>query len=252
MIWSITAMIFMVACNDSDDPSPSEDPRCLLISSHWIQPNGDLRDYSFTYDQNQITSLESTFTFVGYEPNTGTTSFVYDDEGKIVEMNGPQGKDVFTYSGEVIIKQERFNGVTLRDKFEFEYDNGNLVLIQDYTDNGTTLVNDRFQKLEYTKESGKDPAVIRTFNASGNLEGTAIYTYSNHDAATAALPAALKKYWVLGGLPVYRTASNVEFTNGESITYVYEFNDKGYPLKRTETYTQYQITNIITYGYQCE
>jgi hypothetical protein len=183
------------------------------------------------------------------------TTFDYGDD-KLVKVEEAQLSNNgtvsnLTYLDGKIVKQEWFTSTNLlTDRQEYEYSGNQLVKIQEYVDSRTGFVKSEYRVLEYSDDTN-NPSRVTYFNADNTTNFTAEYTYGDKHAATGAVPPEFLVYEMLDGLSQDKNVLQIVFSTGTEIDYTYEFNESGYPTKRTETYSTGQV-NIQTNTFDCK
>lgn len=239
------ALVLLIASFGSCDKS--EDPKivpCLLTS----QVSSAGTTSTFNYDGKVMTS-----TVVSSSVGSTLTTFEYD-AGRLTKLNIAGGIVLeLTYTGDNITKQERLSGKNVLDRTEYEYSGDNLIKIQDYDDPGTGLAKSGYRTFEYF-DNNVNMAREKRFSTATSTTPDVVLDYSMYgvnSSAFSAAPPEIIKYFKLGGLPIFTNILKISFNNGQEINYTYEFNDKGFPTKRTETYSN-GVVNVQTNTYNCD
>jgi hypothetical protein len=214
----------LVACDKSDDPQVLP---CLLTSQTQLSFT-----YKFDYDGEFVRS----FTTINPVASQSTIMLEYDDYGHIVALKYPNNmRSTFKYSGNFIIKRENFLDGILTDQIEYQYSEDRLVKIQEYDNVNSDLRKSEYRILEYDGDS-KNIVRIKRFPTptSSTHDDMTQYTYDDKRATLSAVPEALQRYYLLEGVSAENNITKITFGNGAEINYTYEYNDMGYPIKRTQ------------------
>ena len=195
-------------------------------------------------------------------PN-GSTSvdaiYTYNSAGDISEISYSDGiREVFTYTNGEITKKETFSNSTLIDRTDYEYLNGQLIKLQEYsvTFGTTSMEKEVYQAFEFASSSDINPVRAKYFYSptSTTPANTSEFIYSEQKGAFAATPVGLKKYFKINGQSTDKAISKqviLSKTSTQTITYDYEFNAEGYPTIRIETYSTGFQPRTTVYTYHC-
>jgi YD repeat-containing protein len=210
-----------------------------------------LKEYTFEFNRqgkfNRITSNKG--------KGTSITRFIYDSEGKIVEIQGYRNDTIlkrsyfFYDSNELLNKQDRYEGITLISRFTYKYDDANHPIeLNQYHGNGNLL-----QRINcnYEQNLMKEMVTIRVNGASNEVEKSTVINYKYDSKGTIIMRDEMTKEELLDSY----TRKKTEQTN-TSQTYTYDAN--GYIqsyVYRSQSTTIYPSKdcdgyNKSAYGYE--
>lgn len=248
----LSTIALFVSCSSGDDSTNNEqnnNNNQIPIS----EIKGKIKSMEYTYyvtDQNgNKTSYKSTAEYSygsnGYISNTKVTDTYensisyqyYDYNGNNIEkwryqMSGENYESVYTYSGNVILKEtnNEQGGLHVRD---FQYNSKNEKIKETYFRNTNVLSS----ITDYTYVNGNIVKEVISYKENGAPTGpvTRTYTYDNKNIAyKGAFP---ENYLVTTGM----SKNNIIKDNDD--VYTYEYNSDNFPTKRTTD------NEIIIYKY---
>ncbi len=203
-----------------------------------------------------------------------TTTYVYDDSNRAISFDVVASNPINNYSGSYTYNSSGqltdvlYDNASSEDDIKSEYfynSSGQITKIENYLVSGGIATLDSKSEAIYTTpgkvsvyqtESGGTPYLYVEYflDANGNTtsqrsyspEGFLIVTTDNSDfddkhASSLSLP----KTNFVRNVNNYRTVTVTTFGGTPSVgTYVYEYNDEGYPTQRTTN-----TGSVVTYEY---
>jgi hypothetical protein len=193
--------------------------------------------YTYTYDNSNMLQTE---VYGGNASNPVYTATIrsYDTKGRVVEVKA-EYPSFPSYNYKMIVSYNDDGKIERRQRYDYTGANigytqffysAGTVSTKQYSAAGTLISNDE----STFSADGANVVTYKTFNASGTLLTTT--DYSNFDSkktTDALLPygdydyPANKNNWQAFSRKVNSTGAVSSFTAS------YEYNDDGYPLKRT-------------------
>lgn len=195
---------------DSDDGltftySYDANKRLINLKSNGSNINNPAKNQDFIY--NADGTLDKINNLLSQQIET---KYFYDADKRIIKKEARNGADVYlySYSGNQIIEKYLFGGM---DKW-----------IQIYTNNSDGNVSEL-----------KSFNQITAANPNGLLSGTFIYTYDDKKAINLAFP----KQFLFPNINKNNILTE-KYNSNPVYNYTYEYNTKGYPIKRITGYTR--------------
>jgi hypothetical protein len=241
--------VFITAC-DKDDPAPVI--KCYLTNSSYSSSGGSSSQDVYNYSSdNQLTTVVSTET--GASPTT--TTVTYDSKGNISKIQYGFGHLELLYdANNNLIQEDDFDGTALDSRRTFEYNSSNQMTKEQYYKIGAnnTATKDAYATFEYANTTSKNPVRRKELNVDATIDEIIEYQYDDKKTPTGD--------FLNIGLTDSRSENNVtkEITKDNLGTtlytqsYVYEYNDKGYPTKSTRTQLGTDYTVVETFQYNCK
>jgi len=244
----LTVIFFLFALLSCDNNSVSLDTKCKVESEEFRRSSSsDFQYYAtYTYDGSKLIKMvvrevSPTNTF------ERVTSLSYDSKGNLTETNRGIYRTVYTISNGLVNKIEYFDGPTLANWRELEYDNINkIVKAQIYYGNGI-----KYGYTNYSYSSNDQVNKIEEYLKNGTLLNTTEYEYDDKKYPYENMPLYFEKSDILLGFPVSQknNVTKETYKSGDPIntfitTYSYEYNSDGYPIKQVATLDNNSITTI--------
>lgn len=233
---AIFSIIFLITACSKKDSQPSVTQSIKITKADY----GSIGNFTYTYDANKNMATE-TYSGDGTPSNVPyvVTMTNYDTKGRLTEYNidYPSGSfsDLkYSISYTTDGRPERIvsfdiNTGAYAGYSSWEYLVGKIIFKR------YGLTNTLQSRNEYTLAAdGNNVAELKTYNAAGTLTSTT--TYSNYDAKFT-VESLYPIGYSIGNLSKnnFTTLSRVNnvsgTTSGFSVTF--EYNDEGYPIKRT-------------------
>ncbi len=240
-------------CDKPNDPEPSS--FCWFTSS--VLKDGPYTTrYNLVYEDDKLISSTSTAESTNGSSSTATSSYTYNSAGNLSEIIS-SFREVFTYTDSEITKREKFNSSnTLLYQTDYEYSNGQLIKIQEYSRSATGMTKDAYTTFEYATPSIMTPVRSKFFASPSdpNPTSTSSYEFSFLKTAFGAAPPAVQKYFKITQQYTENPISKSETNQGgkvSTVSYTYELNADGYPTKRTERDVLGVELRTTTYAYSC-
>jgi hypothetical protein len=236
----------VINCSDKDDVALN---KCFVTVL-----SSDSEAYTFTYTpDDKLKTTTRTFN-TGAAIITETTTVTYDSKGNISKTQSKLGYNVYTYNANnQVSREESYFGTELIRRLDYEYNSSNqLVKAEDFVDTG---VSGGYFVYEYASTDSKNPIKETSYYSNGELQGTTEYEYDTKLTPFSAI--GLGAYTDVAEQQNNVTKSIAKDYLGELIsttTIVYEYNDKGYPTKVTETEVSDWGSDeyVLNYTYNCK
>ncbi|WP_108424443.1 hypothetical protein [Flagellimonas amoyensis] len=239
LFFTTLSAILLVSCSKDDDGG--NQPLQTLLSKRIT----DSETLSYTYDSNNRATGYSSENPVG--ENNYSVTYRYNSSGQMVEANytttsGTYTKIVYLHNNNGQLTQIETYMVTagvatLESKSEADYSTTGKVSVYRTTLSGTPYLNTEY----YLDPNGNITSQL-SYDASGLLIVTSVSSnFDDKKTASASLPdesfARNKNNY--GTVAVTPTGGSSNISN-----FMYEYNDDGYPTKRTSN-----VGSIVTYEY---
>lgn len=258
----LTAIVVLsfAACSD-DDQSTAAPKKLQEVTNTSYDEEGDVYVIHKLFFEDGQLSVARHYTNAGME--TGRTEYIYNDDSILIEANiYSNSNPVPSYTSNYIYDTQGRLADINQTAFQFEetvtvedhvvYNNDNTISYWRESENGENLiytyyVNDNGKIFKVMNDDGETMEVIYEGNDIASLtdpEGTTMYSFDNvtevkgdyrkvisnqySNDVNAVLAAGLPSF--IGGIDRYQIASDGPTMDTET---VYEFDDDGYPIKRT-------------------
>ncbi|HTH56890.1 MAG TPA: hypothetical protein VL728_12655 [Cyclobacteriaceae bacterium] len=230
-LFYVLALSLLFSCTYNDIARPV----CYLQSELL---NGAVHSYGYN-DRNQLVSdsYPGDQAVMGYDVHGNIItesdfpdvqiSYTYDDKHELTQMDGSSATYPLAY--------------TWRTKYAYN-SGGQLVRIESWLFNGTSLYLARYETLEYSSANTRNYSVRKLYNASDVLLQVVEFQWDNHPNPH------LRNPYFTNEPPPTNNITSATITQGGGNPYVYSYtyiyNSKGFPSKLIYNGT---IINAYTY-----
>jgi YD repeat-containing protein len=241
--------LFAVSCSSDDNNSPVHEIRENRITKE-VDENTTT---TFTYNaSNQLIKIIE-IGDLGFGTTQKVENYIYGTDGKVAEVvtdytgSSSYGfKYAYSYNAGklVTIIVKKYTGSGIYDNFSqifFDYNTPNVVERAEFRQDGTTT------RTVYSIANGNTTSYSVYTGVSANTpNGQLSYTniYSNYDAKKtpyAGLPLVFHEPYLFVNNPGQTQSS------GSTVNYTYQYNDDGYPTKKTMSFNSTSTSTTYLY-----
>lgn len=224
---AIIICLMLISCSNDDEKSEKPDVHINLLVK-----TTDSDGYTSTYSYDSNNRLENIKLYASQTNPYVNENFTYNTDGtlhKMTEANGIVTYEFFYDANKKIIMKIGRNGL---DIFRYTY-KGN-VITEDYR---LTNTNSGWRNVYTYDEKGNISEIKSHLNATdANPDGTTSsvrkYTYDDKNRVTYSLP---EDYLFPESVNNIKTS---QVDDGPIVTRQYEYNEDGFPTKRTTKLTE--------------